>query len=897
MKKMLALFGLLVWSFSANAQNAAVNLSVEFMKEPLGIDTARPRLSWELPSPERGAWQSAYQIFLSANASGLDPGKALWDSGKVNSSASSGVVYAGPMLMSRTRYFWKVRAWDGNGRQMKDSDAASFQTGFMDQKDLRAKWLWEDDQVKPMDYAYFRTEFSLDDDPAEAYALISAHNHYMLYINGRQVSGYVNPGVSNPFKNKLYLTCSITPFLRKGKNAIAAIGFYKGVAGQNYVAGTPGFLLEAWGKTKNGKEFSILSGPSWKVLADTPYDESAPWLSGRKNGAAEFFDGRKEPAGWKDAGFDDSAWRPAAVVSPGYILRSQYMPESKIDEVITPSKVTHPWFGVWLFKLPKEIGGWARVTASQPEAGRVTMRYSDRLFMRRAYHGAADEPTNTYFDKFYFAGKGEESYEPRFGYRGFRYIEVTGFKGRPSTDNIKGIYARTLAPVTAIFESSNALLNKIYEISVHTQAMSMVGQLVDCVNREQSQWHADAEIESGIVLYNFYDPHIVRKTLLDLKDGQWDDGRLPDFYPASPREFNYIPEWDFHYAPMLWRTYFYYNDIYLLIDCFPVLEKQIAYYETLRDQTGLIAKGQKIWHISDWPEDFARIDQTGPYLTVENLLYYETLMKSAQIAKILGKTDEEQKYRGIAAELKDAINKNLYDSQAKAYLDSAGSKERHQAAGALALQVGVVPEQDRDAVMAYVKSKGFASSVVLAYNLFDMLYDNDESEFAYSLVNSENFPGWGYMIKKGATTTWEGWTGLFGETYEHPFAAYPARFLISGLAGIKPAAPGWTTIEIRPHPAGDLKWAKASMRILPGEVAASWQKNNGEFKISVSIPGNTQARVSIPLVPGGAAKIYEGGAQVWPVDEKKDPHVKFLASDNAYANFMVRAGNYEFAAK
>jgi len=902
MKKIKTLLAvlLLLSAGSAAANPAVVNLAVEFQNQPLAIDTPYPRLSWEVRSEERGARQGAYEVVVAASEEDLDrPGKAWWDSGKVKSSQSFGIVYGGPALQSRTRYFWKVRAWGEDNKPWEESEDSSFQTGLMSQKELRGEWIWESDQVKPMDYAYFRTEFSLADSLAEAYALVSAHNSYMLFINGRQVSGYVSPGISNPYKSKLYITYDLSPFLRKGQNAVAAIAFYKGASGQNYVNGTPGFLFEAWGKTKEGKGFSLESGPGWKVLAETAFDESAPWLSSRKHTPAEFFDARKEPAGWKQSGFDDSSWKPAVAVNPQYILRSQYLPESNVDEELAPQKTSRPWPGVYLLTLPQEISGWGKITASAPAGTKVTMRYADRLVLGRAFHGAADEPTNSYFDKYTFAGKGVESFEPNFGFRGFRFIELTGFKGKLTADNLKGVFAHTLLQPSASFESSNELLNQIYQISVHTQKMGMLGQIVDCANREQSQWHADAEIQSGTVFYNFYDPQIIRKVLLDFKDGQWEDGRLPDFYPASPRDFNYIPEWDLRYVPMLWRTYYYYNDRYILEECFEVVARQIKYYETLRDASGLLGKGIKAWHISDWPQDFAKMDQKGEYLTIENVLYYDTLNKAAEIAKILGRSEEEKKWRAAARELKAAINKNLYDPGAKAYLDSSGSKARHQGASALALQVGVAPESDRGAVMAYVKSKGFGTSIVLAYNLMEMLYDNDEGEFAYNLVNSEKFPGWGYMLKRGATSTWESWVGPLNIiTYEHPFAAFMARFLISGIVGIKPAAPGFSEIEIRPHPAGDLKWAKARMRVVPGEVAASWEKSKDSFKLAVEIPGNTRARICIPAPANASLKIFESDKQIWPEQEAgADQNIKFLARDNSCLNFRVGSGAYHFRAK
>ena len=457
---------------------------------------------------------------------------------------------------------------------------------------------------------------------------------------------------------------------------------------------------------------------------------------------------------------------------------------------------------------------------------------------------------------------------------------------------MQGVFAHTLLKPTAEFSSSNELLNKIYAISVHTQTLGLVGQLVDCVHREQSQWHADAEIESGGVFYTFFDPHIVRKTLIDLKDGQFPDGHLPANYPADPKWQSIIPEWDLRYFPMLWRTYFYYNDREILVECWPAVKKLIQYFENLRDATGLVVK-HPAWHIADWPKFYATMDSSGQYLMVENSLYYQGLVLSARMAEALGEGDSAEQYRQAAASLKQAINQTFFNAEAHAYRDCSGSRKHHAGASVLALQFGIVPESERDAVMAYVKSQGFSTSVVLTYNLIEMLYDSDQGEFAYSLIARTDWPGWGYMVKQGSGTTWESWYNLV--SLSHPFTSYWARFMISGIVGLKPAAPGWKVIEVRPHPAGDLKWAQAKLQTAAGPVEASWEKTDEGFSLSVAIPGNTEAKVSLPLPGASAFEIYEGEKLIWPQEgAEPDPALKFAGQDQGFISFIAGSGQWNF---
>jgi alpha-L-rhamnosidase len=875
--------------FSAKAAPppSVKNLTVEYQAEPLAVDNPAPRFSWEIASPGRGVRQTAYQIKVSEAGS-----QAVWDSGKVQSSDNVAVAYAGPALKSRQRYAWKVRVWDQEGQPSAESAAAAFGTGVLDPKDWVGQWIWEDDRVTPMDYAYFRTTLELPEAPAEAIALVSAHNFFTLFVNGKRVSGSVNPGSSNPYLHKLYLAYSIAPYLKKGINVIAAAAMYKGGVSANYVKATPGFLFDARIICADGSEVRVASGPDWKALPDTPYDEKAPFLTRRQHTPAEYFDARKEPVGWTDVGFDDSSWSPAKVVHPNFKLAAQMMPESGGDSIIQPVRETHPRPGVYVFDLGKEISGWARLNLSGPAGQAVQLRYSDRLLLGRVMRAVAEEPTRDYFDRYTLAGKGIETWQPQFGFRGYRYLEVTGFPGRPTADNVQGVFAHTLLKPTAEFESSNELLNKIYAISVHTQTMGMVGQLVDCVHREQSQWHADAEIESGGVFYTFFDPQIVRKTLLDLQDGQFEDGHLPANYPADPKWQSIIPEWDLRYFPLLWRTYFYYNDLDILKECWPAVQKLIRYFEGLRDASGLVKK-HPAWHINDWPEFYATMDSKGKYLMVENSLYYQGLVLAAQMAEALRDGALAEQYRGSAASLKDAINQTFYDAPAHAYRDCSGSRKHHAGASVLALQFGIAPAAEREAVLAYVKSQGFSTSVVLAYNLIEMLYDNDQGEFAYSLVNRTDWPGWGYMVKKGSGTTWESWYNLV--SLSHPFTSYWARFMLSGIVGIKPAAPGWKVIAVRPHPAGDLHWAKAKLQTAAGPVAAGWERTDEGFALSVTIPGNAEALVSLPLPAGNAFEIYEGEKLIWPQEgTEPDAALQFAGKDQGYLNFRVGSGQWNF---
>lgn len=106
-------------------------LTTEQRTTPLGLDVARPRLSWKLRSEERGAAQSAYQIVAAAQAGDLDvPERRLWDSGKVESSSGLLIEWDGPELAPSTRYHWRVLVWDQAGEPATPADSW-FETGLL----------------------------------------------------------------------------------------------------------------------------------------------------------------------------------------------------------------------------------------------------------------------------------------------------------------------------------------------------------------------------------------------------------------------------------------------------------------------------------------------------------------------------------------------------------------------------------------------------------------------------------------------------------------------------------------------------------------------------------------------------------------------------------------------
>jgi len=757
----------------------------------------------------------------------------------------------------------------------------------------KAKWIWKDCEIRVNDFACFRKEFEVENDIRSTRVYVSAHNHFKLFINGVEVSGYVTPAPTHPEKSKYYLCYDITRQMKTGRNAFGAVAHFLGGGGQNYVNGLPGFILQCHITYMCGMEKIILTDETWKALGDTPYRNNTEFQQSREISAIEDYDARKDEEGWFECGFDDAHWGSACLSSvndDSWVLKPQQIPEGKVYEVIMPMAVGIQEKGMQVFDAGKIVTGWARLELSGVEGIKIMLRYSEDMDASgRVRHNVCNEKSENYFDLYTMRGRGIETWEPNFSYKAFRYVEVTGYPEVIRSENLKIVSAGTGLSYRGFFNSSNQLLNDIYHACIQTQKNNVTGQMVDCPHREQAQYLADSDLQAETFIYNFTDFSVLEKVLLDFKDAQKEDGTFPFVFPTNvdnPAFDIRIPEWDLHYVTMLWKLYFMYDNMDILSKCYETAKSAINYYLGLRDATGLVLKtqtmdltngGTRNWNISDWP--YPNIDHSGKYLTIESCLVFHTACIMSRIAHLLGRDEDSALFDKKAGELKESILQHLYRPDKKAFADSyhseqcckrtnaeksckgtnteqicketdaeqtckgSDAEQSHQGTNTVACQFGLVPEKDRPAVLESIAADGFGCSTLLTLNLLQLLFENGKGKEAYSLLNSTSSPGWGYMIKKGYKTIWEGFKDI--ESHSHAWNAYPARIFMEYLVGIKAAAPGFKKIDIRPYIPEDMTYAEARVPTVMGDIYARWDVDGEYLTMKVEIPAGTSARIFV----------------------------------------------------
>jgi alpha-L-rhamnosidase len=849
---------------------APTSLKCEYLRDPVGIDVAQPRLSWVLNHTERGQGQSAYQVVVSTwPESG---GRVVWDSGQVAVTESTHVAYAGQPLESDRTYSWKVRYWDRNGRPSPYSAAARFDTGLLARAEWKGRFIGGGNQL--------RKEFTLARRPVRARAFISGLGYYELRINGHKAGHRVlDPGWTTYAKRVLYSAYDVTALLQEGNNAVGVM------LGQGRYRNREA-LLQLAIELEGGQRVEVVTDGSWKaaqgpILSDDVYN-------------GETYDARLETRGWDRAGFDDGAWKPAAVVNgPQGVLSAQMMPPIRVVDTIVPLKMTSPRPGVYVYDMGQNFSGWVELRVRGPRGARVAMRHAELLYEDGTLNVENLRPARA-TDVYILRGDGgEEVWEPRFTYHGFRYLELSGLPGAPKPDTIRGRVVHTDVQPVGGFASSKALLNQLQSNIVWGITSNLFSIPTDCNQRdERLGWMGDAHLYAEPAMLNFDMAAFYTNFLRDIRDLQGPDGTVTDTAPGGqwgsrPAD----PAWGAAYPLITWYMYVYYGDRRILEQHYPGVQAWTDFQRT-RAEDGILSYS----YYGDW----VSIVRT-PGALVSTAYYYYSARITSQIAAILGKKEDAEAYARLAAEIAQAFDKKFWNPETGLYGNGS------QTSQILPLHLGIVPKSRRGAVMSRLREdivyghNTHLSTGILGTKYIMELLTESQPDLAYELATQTTYPSWGYMIENGATTLWELWqnkTGPSMNSHNHPMFGSVGAWFYNALAGINPdpQAPGFERVRIQPRVVRDLAWASGSIETLRGTLAASWQRTGSGLRLQVTIPVGSTAQIVIPKLGLNEVVIQESGQVVWK-NSAYQPGVAGLSAavDNKGEVILIAgSGSYDF---
>jgi alpha-L-rhamnosidase len=837
-----------------NAPLQPILLRCEYQVNPLGVEDAQPRLSWQVNDSRRGAKQSAYEITVGSTSGGED----IWKTGKVASDQSIQIPYSGKPLESRRRYFWKVRTWDAQGQPSPWSEPAWWEMGLLKRDDWKGKWIGSPVVGGPYTIPptpYLRKQFDITKPIAQARLYVTVLGAYEFEINGSRVGDAVFPPGRTEYRKRVpYHVYDITPLLKSGPNVCGAVlgdGWYCGHLHsdprQTY-GDRPRMLAQLEIQFGDGSQTTIATDTTWKT-GEGPI-RSSDMLMG------EDYDARLEIPGWSAPAFDDSQWDPAIEFpDPGIeIVAHRAPPIRRMTEVkpVAPPVVSANKRR-FLFDLGQNIVGGIRLKVRAPAGHVMDIRYTEMLDKDgKPYTLALRTARAT--DHYTTKGGGEEIYEPHFTFHGFRYVELRDYPGTPTIDDVTGIVLHSDTSPTGSFETSNAMINQLQSNIVWSQRGNFLDIPTDCPQRdERLGWTGDAQVFIRTAAFNMDVANFFTKWLQDVADSQGEDGRIPSVVPHVESIYGEGgPAWADAAVICPWTVYRCYGDERILQQCYPTMQRFMQFLE--KNCVNHI-RADEHWKWKGYG-DWLSINAETPSDYIGTAFYAYCARLMAQIAEIIGQKDDAAKYQKLLEDVRQAWQKR--------FVEANGSiKIKTQTAYVLALHFDLLPENHRDpafkSLIADIESRdmhlstGFVGTPYLNH----VLTRFGRTDIAYALLNQKTFPSWLYPITQGATTMWERWDAWthekgFNDTGMNSFNHYAygvvGEWMYQNIAGIDldGRQSGYKRIVIHPRPGGGLTSARARLQSMYGPIESAWRIENAKMHLDVEIPANASAMIELP---------------------------------------------------
>ncbi|MCG6187875.1 glycoside hydrolase family 78 protein [Maribellus maritimus] len=913
MKKVWLIFLLI---FDLAAQNLLAfdvkveNLKTEMRVNPLAVEARNPRLSWEITGEQRGIVQTHYQIIVSSS-----PGKLkedigdVWNSGKVYSDKSVNVLFKGSNLKERETCYWKVKVWTPIG-ESKWSEPAFWSVGLRYQNSWTGRWIgferafpWDEEAVfSKLSARYFRREFEVKKEVLSAKAYIVGLGLYELFFNGEKIGTQeLAPTPTDFLKNVKYNVFDVTGEIQPGKNAIGTIlgngKFYSCRKYKFYKIkdfGYPKMLFQLEIDYADGTKDFVVSDETWKGTADGPIRSNNEY-------DGEEYDARKEMPGWNNVGFDEKSWLAAEVVDgPPGDIEAQMNKNMSVMTTVKPVSITHLTPEKFVLDMGQNMVGWIRFKVRGKRGEQISLKFAEIVNDKNeiATDNLRDAKST---DVYTLKGEGTEEWNPTFVYHGFRYVEVTGYPGKPDLTNFIGEVVYNNVENSGTFESSNLLLNQIFKNAWWGINGNYKGVPVDCPQRnEREPWLGDRAIGCYGESFLFGNENLYAKWLDDIRLSQKKDGSICDVAPAYWKYYSDNMTWPGTFlmvADMLYTQFGYERGI---VENYAAMKKWLEYMkERYMNNDFIVTKDS----YGDWCEPPVTIEEgmgktanvKYPSTLIATAYYYYFMQLMQKFTLISGQVEDMEVHEELAQKIKKGFNEHFFNSRSSFY------GENKLTENLLPLYFGMVPGSHEQKVFNTIveiiekENDGHLSTGMIGVQwLMRTLTENGRADLAYQLATNTTYPSWGYMIENGATAIWELWNGNSAapdmNSYNHVMMLGDLLiWYYENLAGIKSGseAPGFKQIIMKPEIIDGLDFVNASYRSNYGLIKSSWEKTNNKFRWKVEIPANTSAIVYIP--GNSVAAVTEGGLPL-----NNSDIFKFIKLDKNRVVYRIGSGTYDF---
>lgn len=858
------------------------DLKCEYLIDPLGINTQYPRFNWVNLSEIRGAHQTAFQIVVATDIDKLSENKAdCWNSGKIHSSESILVKYDGVELSPGQLLYWKVKVWDENDKVSKWSNPAKFSIGLVDKDSWAASYIGytenenEDEANKIADgfqaCPQFRKQFTVDNKSVkETYLLhVNSLGYHEVYLNGVKVGENVlSPAVSQLDKRSLINTYDVTDYIHSGTNNLI---FWIGSGW--YTEGLPGvtekgpMVKAQLEKVSGAKVEKVLVTDDRWTARNSEYRRISNWRSGRYGG--EEVTGNEKAQNVALTNPDEVTWYHVFIADvPGHEVTPQMVEPNKIKKTVVPHTISRLNDRTFLVDMGTTITGWFEIKFPiLMENQKIEMEYSDHL------NEDGEIVPQGQTDRYIASGSGTEFFCNKFNYHGFRYIKISNLEKKPEIKNIKAHFIHTDYETASTFVSSDEDLNGIHDMIAYTlRNVSLGGYLVDCPHIERLGYGGDgnASLIAAQTMFNM--APLYANWLQAWGDVIREDGGLPHTAP-SPYRAGGGPFWCGFVILASWKTYQHYGDIRILEKYYPVMQKWLEYVERYRVD-GLLKQwpntDYRNWYLGDWatPESVGNPDHLDERSVdlVNNCFVSSCFGMMSEIASVLGIEEDKERYSEMRIDLNRKIHDTFYCNELGYY--STGS----QIDLIFPLLAGVTPKELRKKLVTTLIQKtkneydGHLNTGLVGIPvMMEWAATANEPDFIYSMLKQKSYPGYLYMIEKGATTTWEHWNGH--RSRMHNCYNGVGQWFYQVIGGIRPIKGeiAYKKFIIQPQIPKGVVWAKTSKETPYGKIVVDWELENEKIKIFVEVPVGSTGFLEYPA---GTTEIIMNNEEVSTDAEK-----------------------------
>ncbi|MGE4490259.1 MAG: family 78 glycoside hydrolase catalytic domain, partial [Kiritimatiellales bacterium] len=659
------------------------------------------------------------------------------------------------------------------------------------------------------------------------------------------------------YRKRVYVhEFDVSEHIRSGENVLGAMlapgwfaGFYGPFGDKGYYGHDAWFSAELKIRYEDGKEAVVQTDSSWRGAPGPVV--SSDLLMG------ETYDARKELPGWDRPGFDDSGWESARVLRAGeehlpeYIELHPGVPIKTIAQ-LPAQRVSEPYPGSSVFDLGQNMVGVVQLYLEVPRGTEITIRHGEMLNADGTVY-VENLRSAKATDRYIAKGNGIETWQPRFTFHGFRYVEIRGLSKTPSPETVTGQVWMTGLSETGSFECSNEKANRLFKNIQWGFRGNYLDVPTDCPQRdERLGWTGDAQMFVGSAAYLADIRPFFKKWLVDLNDAQNPDGGYPDTAPFMGR---------LNYGSAAWAD--------AGIICPYTLWKMYGDLEFIRPWWAHMKKFMDVICAENNSHNGAAAASYGDWLNINEptpvrligLAYraYDACLM-VEMAAALGETADAECFLEEGRKSRKQFR--------EAFFQGSEIVVQTQTACALAIAMELLDGDDLDKAAKCLfqcleKSGGYLTTGFVGTGyLCPALTRLGRHDLAVQLLLNENCPSWLYEVNNGATTVWERWNSWtqqdgFGDTGMNSFNHYAfgaiCEWMIASLAGIQPLSPGFRKLKIQPGFTDRLDFVKASYNSIQGCIRVEWRKVPDGFELDVDTPVETEV-----CLPSGRKRIERG---------------------------------------